>query len=211
MSRRSRVRRARAEVAARRSRSSWTATAAGRRRAACRSRRAIEPDRAPCVRSSRPRSTSASSRLPCSPFRPRTGRVRQTKSQALMEIFGETIDRELGDLAKEGVRTRFVGRRDRAPELAPTKHGRARGCNGRQSRGSILWIASGSAGRAELVEAARRSPRDGVEPEDTRRRIARRGIFTRRTCQIRILVIRTSGELRRLEFPPWQPAYAESS
>jgi len=33
---------------------------------------------------------------------------------ALMEIFGETIDRELGELAKEGVRTRFVGRRDRA-------------------------------------------------------------------------------------------------
>ena len=34
---------------------------------------------------------------------------------ALMEIFGETIDRELLDLAKEGVHTRFVGRRDRAP------------------------------------------------------------------------------------------------
>ena len=34
----------------------------------------------------------------------------------LMEIFGETIDRELPDLAAQGVRTRFVGRRDRAPE-----------------------------------------------------------------------------------------------
>src|SRR5918992_4648556 len=34
----------------------------------------------------------------------------------LMEIFGETIDRELPDLAQEGVRTRFIGRRDRAPE-----------------------------------------------------------------------------------------------
>src|SRR5256886_4118064 len=35
--------------------------------------------------------------------------------EALMGIFGETIERELPDLAKEGVRTRFVGRRDRAP------------------------------------------------------------------------------------------------
>src|SRR2546423_14592810 len=35
---------------------------------------------------------------------------------ALMEIFAETIERELPDLAKQGVRTRFVGRRDRAPE-----------------------------------------------------------------------------------------------
>ena len=33
-----------------------------------------------------------------------------------MEIFHETIDRELPDLAKQGVRTRFIGRRDRAPE-----------------------------------------------------------------------------------------------
>ena len=41
--------------------------------------------------------------------------------QALMEIFGETIDRELADLAKEGVRTRFVGRRDRAPEWLQAK------------------------------------------------------------------------------------------
>src|SRR2546430_5758942 len=37
---------------------------------------------------------------------------------ALMEIFTETIERELPDLARQGVRTRFIGRRDRAtPEL----------------------------------------------------------------------------------------------
>ncbi len=37
---------------------------------------------------------------------------------ALMEIFVETIERELPDLAKQGVATRFIGRRDRAnPEL----------------------------------------------------------------------------------------------
>ena len=33
-----------------------------------------------------------------------------------MEIFGETIERELPDLAEQGVRTRFIGRRDRAPD-----------------------------------------------------------------------------------------------
>src|SRR6266568_1925483 len=35
---------------------------------------------------------------------------------ALMEIFEETIERELPDLCKQGVRTRFIGRRDRAPD-----------------------------------------------------------------------------------------------
>ena len=34
---------------------------------------------------------------------------------ALMVILGETIDKELPDLAKQGVRTRFFGRRDRVP------------------------------------------------------------------------------------------------
>ena len=32
-----------------------------------------------------------------------------------MEIFAETIERELPDLAEQGVRVRFIGRRDRAP------------------------------------------------------------------------------------------------
>src|SRR5207247_1468996 len=33
---------------------------------------------------------------------------------SLMDIFGETIERELPDLVRQGVRTRFIGRRDRA-------------------------------------------------------------------------------------------------
>jgi undecaprenyl diphosphate synthase len=36
--------------------------------------------------------------------------------ESLMEIFGETIERELPDLARQGVRARFLGRRDRAPD-----------------------------------------------------------------------------------------------
>ncbi|MDX6437224.1 MAG: undecaprenyl diphosphate synthase, partial [Gaiellaceae bacterium] len=35
--------------------------------------------------------------------------------ELLMEIFTETIERELPDLVRQGVRTRFIGRRDRAP------------------------------------------------------------------------------------------------
>ena len=34
----------------------------------------------------------------------------------LMEIFVETIERELPDLARQGVRVRFMGRRDRATD-----------------------------------------------------------------------------------------------
>src|SRR5438270_13625030 len=40
----------------------------------------------------------------------------QDEVDALMEIFGETIERELPDLAEQGVGIRFIGRRDRAPQ-----------------------------------------------------------------------------------------------
>src|SRR5213596_3736953 len=40
----------------------------------------------------------------------------QEEVDALMEIFAETIERELPDLAAQGVRTRFIGRRDRATD-----------------------------------------------------------------------------------------------
>ena len=87
--------------------------------------------------------------------------------QALMEIFGETIDRELGDLAKEGVRTRFVGRRDRAPDWLRAKLADLERATETESRLS-LWIAFDYGGRAEIVEAARRLAESG--------RAGRRGV-----------------------------------
>ena len=45
--------------------------------------------------------------------------------ETLMEILSETIDRELPDLAKQGVRTRFIGRRDRVPAWLRREDGRA--------------------------------------------------------------------------------------
>src|SRR5215510_121780 len=38
-----------------------------------------------------------------------------TEVAALMEILRDTIEEELPDLARQGVRTRFMGRRDRVP------------------------------------------------------------------------------------------------
>src|SRR5256886_7681546 len=84
---------------------------------------------------------------------------------ALMEIFTETIERELPDLARQGVRTRFIGRRDRAtPELRDkmAELEEETAANERLQ----LWIAFDYGGRAELVEATRRAAEDGVHPPD---------------------------------------------
>jgi undecaprenyl diphosphate synthase len=124
--------------------------------------------------------------------------------EALMEIFGETIDRELVDLAKEGVRTRFVGRRDRAPDWLRTKLEDLEAATASETRLS-LWIAFDYGGRAELVEAARRIAEAGGDVDEDS--------FAQYLYAPEMpdpdLVIRTSGELRVSNFLLWQSAYAE--
>jgi undecaprenyl diphosphate synthase len=124
--------------------------------------------------------------------------------EALMEIFGETIDRELVDLAKEGVRTRFVGRRDRAPDWLRAKLAALEEATASETRLN-LWIAFDYGGRAELVEAARRIAESGADVDEES--------FGRYLYAPEMpdpdLVIRTSGELRVSNFLLWQSAYAE--
>ena len=84
---------------------------------------------------------------------------------SLMEIFSETIERELPDLAAEGVRTRFVGRRDRAPETLRAQMEALEGETAGNERLN-LWIAFDYGGRAELAEAARRLVADGLAVEE---------------------------------------------
>src|SRR3954465_11928012 len=122
----------------------------------------------------------------------------------LMEIFGETIQRELPDLARQGVRARFLGRRDRAPdELRAQMEGLEdeTAHNGRLN----LWIAFDYGGRAELVEAARRLVEAGVEPDED----SLRANLSAPQRPAPDLLIRTSGELRISNFLLWQLAYSE--
>lgn len=126
---------------------------------------------------------------------------------ALMEIFAETIDREVGDLAAQGVRTRFVGRRDRAPDWLQAKMAELERATADRSRLS-LWIAFDYGGRAELVEAARRLVESGVEPDEIDEEALARNLYAPEMPDPD-LVIRTSGELRLSNFLLWQSAYAE--
>ena len=123
---------------------------------------------------------------------------------ALMEIFGESIDRELHDLAQEGVHTQFVGRRDRAPEWLRDKMEELERATV-AARRLHLWIAFDYGGRAEIVEAARRlADAGGPFDED-----AFAEYLYAPAMPDPDLVIRTSGEHRISNFLLWQSAYAE--
>jgi len=131
----------------------------------------------------------------------------QEEVDALMEIFGETIERELPGLAEQGVRVRFIGRRDRAPDSL------RRRMESMEDRTELntrlgLWIAFDYGGRAELVEAARRIAESGVEPREIDENVLAANLYAPELPDPDLL-IRTSGELRVSNFMLWQLAYAE--
>jgi undecaprenyl diphosphate synthase len=127
--------------------------------------------------------------------------------ESIMELLDETIDRELPDLAEQGVRTRFFGRRDRVPESLRAKMSTLEVETAGNTR-LQLWIAFDYGGRAELVEAARRVVEDRLEADDVSEEALAARLFAPELPDPD-LVIRTSGEKRVSNFLLWQSAYAE--
>jgi undecaprenyl diphosphate synthase len=127
--------------------------------------------------------------------------------ESIIELLGETIDRELPDLAKQGVRTRFVGRRDRVPDELREKMAELEAETAGNDR-LHLWIAFDYGSRAELVEAARRLVEDGVSPQDVSETALAERLLAPELPDPD-LVIRTSGEMRLSNFLLWQSAYSE--
>jgi undecaprenyl diphosphate synthase len=127
--------------------------------------------------------------------------------ESIMALMDETIDRELPDLAEQGVRTRFFGRRDRVPSVLRSKMEELEAATAHLER-LQLWIAFDYGSRAELVEAARRLVADGLPAEDVSEEALAERLYAPELPEPD-LVIRTSGELRLSNFLLWQSAYAE--
>jgi undecaprenyl diphosphate synthase len=127
--------------------------------------------------------------------------------ESLMEIFMETIERELPDLVQQGVRVRFIGRRDRATLALRQKMAELEDDTLSNERLS-LWIAFDYGGRDEVVEATRRLVEDGVDARDVDENAIASRLYAPEMPEPDLL-IRTSGELRVSNFLLWQLAYTE--
>jgi undecaprenyl diphosphate synthase len=125
----------------------------------------------------------------------------------LMVILSETIDRELPDLATQGVRTRFMGRRDRISDALRREMGALEDATAELAR-LQLWIAFDYGGRAEIVDAARRAIEDGIPAVALDEEALGRRLYAPELPDVDLLV-RTSGELRLSNFLLWEAAYAE--
>jgi undecaprenyl diphosphate synthase len=120
--------------------------------------------------------------------------------EGLMAMFAERIDRETPELDEEGVRMRFVGRREGLDAELARRMDWAEEKTGANER-ITLFVAFNYGGRAEIVDAARTF--QGETEEEFRRHLYAPDMHDPD------LLIRTSGELRISNYLLWQLAYAE--
>jgi undecaprenyl diphosphate synthase len=119
---------------------------------------------------------------------------------ALMRMFSQRILSETPELNDEGVRMRFIGRREGVAGALLEQMDWAEAETARNER-ITLFVAFNYGGRAEILDAAARYTGGG---EDAFRRL-----LYAPEMHDPDLLIRTSGEQRISNYLLWQTAYAE--
>jgi undecaprenyl diphosphate synthase len=120
--------------------------------------------------------------------------------EGLMAMFAERIDRETPELDEEGVRMRFIGRREGLDAALVERIEWAEDKTAGNER-ITLFVCFNYGGRAEIVDAARSF--DGETEEDFRAHLYAPEMHDPD------LLIRTSGEQRISNYLLWQCAYSE--
>jgi undecaprenyl diphosphate synthase len=119
---------------------------------------------------------------------------------ALMRMFSQRILAETPELKGEGVRMRFIGRRDRVTPALLEQMDWAEQETAANDR-ITLYVAFNYGGRAEILDAAQRY--SGGGEEEFRR------LLYAPEMHDPDLIIRTSGEHRISNYLLWQSAYSE--
>jgi undecaprenyl diphosphate synthase len=120
--------------------------------------------------------------------------------EGLMTMFAELIESETPELDEEGVRIRFVGRREGLSAELLERMVWAEEVTARNDR-LRLFVAFNYGGRAEILDAAARFEGGGEEEFHD--------LLYAPEMSEPDLVIRTSGEQRLSNFLLWQTAYSE--
>jgi undecaprenyl diphosphate synthase len=118
----------------------------------------------------------------------------------LMAMFADRIDRETPELHEQGVRMRFVGRREGVSAELVERMEWAEAVTERNER-ITLFVAFNYGGRAEIVDAARSFA--GRTEQEFRQHLYAPEMHDPD------LLIRTSGERRISNYLLWQLAYSE--
>jgi undecaprenyl diphosphate synthase len=124
----------------------------------------------------------------------------QDEVDGLMAMFARRIDGETPELKDEGVRMRFIGRREGVSGDLQERMDWAEAQTAANDR-ITLFVAFNYGGRAEIVDAARNF--NGGSEDDFR------ALLYAPDMHDPDLIIRTSGEYRLSNYLLWQSAYSE--
>jgi undecaprenyl diphosphate synthase len=131
----------------------------------------------------------------------------RTEVRALMRLFHETMQREIDEMHRRGVRIVVSGRREGLSQRMVERIDEAMARTRNNSNG-VLNVCLNYGGRAEIVDAVRQLMREGVAPQQVDE-----PAISARMYQPELpdpdLIIRTAGERRVSNFLLWQGAYAE--
>ena len=127
--------------------------------------------------------------------------------RALMRLFHETMQREIDEMHRRGVRIVVSGRRE---ELSPKMRQRIDEAMERTAgnKGGVLNVCLNYGGRAEVVDAVRRLVADGIPSAEIDEAAIAARLYVPDLPEPD-LIIRTAGERRVSNFLLWQSAYSE--
>ena len=125
----------------------------------------------------------------------------------LMRLLGLTIQRQLNDLNKNGVKILHSGRLEGIHPQLQKQILKALEVTKNNDR-IILNVAFNYGGRAEILDAVRQVVKDGIRPEDLTEEMFGRYLYNGGLADPD-LIVRTGGEWRLSNFLIWQAAYAE--
>ncbi len=127
--------------------------------------------------------------------------------RALMRLFHETMQREIDEMHRRGVRIVVSGRRD---GLSPRMRDRIEEAAARTAGNTngVLNVCLNYGGRAEIVDSVQQLVRGGIPPDQIDEAAIASHLYNP-DLPDPDLIIRTAGESRVSNFLLWQSAYAE--
>lgn len=125
----------------------------------------------------------------------------------LMNLFVDSLKREIDELHRQGVVIKVCGRINELPRNVADEFNRAVELT-KANNGITMILALNYGGRAEIVDAARSAINGGIASADLDEESFREHLYLPEVPDPE-LIVRTSGELRISNFLLWQSAYSE--
>ncbi len=120
----------------------------------------------------------------------------------LLKLFRTVVDEFFGDLAKENIRVRFAGEREKfGKEIQEAMEKVEEASAGNSAL--TLWVCFSYGGRAEIVQAANAAQTGEITEESLNKNLWTAGMPDPD------IIIRTGGEKRLSGFLTWQSIYSE--